>query len=155
MPLPVVIEAIARFFEKNETSGRRKVNPASAIAACGEGALEERKGLFVGAGEETAGDVTRSAARCLASRLRARRGAVADRVRALASLRSVPAIEEQLIELEREMFDSLDAADLQKEVESMLDTSKLDEKTRARTLEANLRRLIRERFGLPRLTLFG
>jgi len=34
------------------------------------------------------------------------------------------------------------------------DTSRLDEKTRARTEEANLRRLVREKFGLPRLTLF-
>jgi hypothetical protein len=33
-------------------------------------------------------------------------------------------------------------------------TSRIDEKTIARTLEANLRRLVRERFGLPRLTLF-
>ena len=30
----------------------------------------------------------------------------------------------------------------------------VDEKTRARTEEANLRRVIRERFELPRLTLF-
>ena len=38
---------------------------------------------------------------------------------------------------------------------SLGDTSKLDPKIRARTEEANLRRLIREKFGLPRLTLFG
>ena len=35
------------------------------------------------------------------------------------------------------------------------DTSKLDPKIRERTEEANLRRLVRERFDLPRLTLFG
>ena len=36
-----------------------------------------------------------------------------------------------------------------------LGDAKLDAKTRARTEAANLRRLVRDRFGLPRLTLFG
>jgi hypothetical protein len=46
--------------------------------------------------------------------------------------------------------------DLRREISASLgNTSRLDEKTRARTEEANLRRFIRERFDLPRLTLFG
>ncbi|HXH39697.1 MAG TPA: hypothetical protein VNN08_13795, partial [Thermoanaerobaculia bacterium] len=81
--------------------------------------------------------------------------------RALASERSVPRIEERLIDLERELVDAFIAAApaeiaaIRAEIAAALgDTSKLDEKTRARTEEANLRRLVREKFGLPRLTLF-
>jgi len=33
-------------------------------------------------------------------------------------------------------------------------TSRLDAATRARTEDANLRRIVRERFGVPRLSLF-
>jgi hypothetical protein len=47
------------------------------------------------------------------------------------------------------------AAMRQEIADSLGEASSLDEKTRARTEEANLRRLIRERFDLPRLTLFG
>src|SRR5439155_1109448 len=47
-----------------------------------------------------------------------------------------------------------DVATIRAEIAASLAGAKLDEKTRARTEEANLRRLVRERFGLPRLTLF-
>ena len=40
------------------------------------------------------------------------------------------------------------------EIATSLAGAKLDEKTRARTEEASLRRLVREQMGLPRLTLF-
>ena len=66
------------------------------------------------------------------------------------------------MEIERELIDALIAASPQ-EVDSIRreiavslgDASKLDPKIRARTEEANLRRRIRERFNLPRLTLFA
>jgi len=79
-------------------------------------------------------------------------------VRELASEKSVPRIEEKLMELERELLDTAiaaeDTAALRAEIAASLAGAKLDEKTRARTEEANLRRLVRERLGLPRLTLF-
>ena len=58
-----------------------------------------------------------------------------------------------------QLIDSLiasqDTAGLRREIAAALgDASKLDPKIRARTEEANLRRLVRERFNLPRLTLF-
>ncbi len=85
----------------------------------------------------------------------------APRVRVLASEKSVPKIEERLIDLERELVDAFIAADpasieaIRADIAVALgDTSKMDAKTRTRTEEANLRRLVREKFGLPRLTLF-
>ena len=59
------------------------------------------------------------------------------------------------MDIEREMIESLVTDDIRNELAATLDTTKLDAKIRARTEEANLRRLVRERFGLPRLTLFA
>src|SRR5712671_3603320 len=66
---------------------------------------------------------------------------------------SVPKIEERLIDLERELVDAFVAADpssieaIRADIAIALgDTSKLDPKTRSRTEEANLRRLVREKF---------
>jgi hypothetical protein len=85
----------------------------------------------------------------------------APRVRDLVREKSVPKIEERLLDLERELLDSAiaaapdDVAAIRSEITAALgDTSRIDEKTLARTREANLRRLVRERFGLPRLSLF-
>ena len=105
IPLPIVIEAIDTVFEKNETSGRRKV--ISSLSYCRHAVKElweERKDLYVGAGETTP---------------------------------------------ETAIAETLEALRLE------VDVSKLDPKIRARTEEANLRRRIREKFNLPRLTLFG
>ena len=76
----------------------------------------------------------------------------ASRVRALGSEKSVPAIEEKLIELEHELVVRL--LESAPEIRAEAAMPNLDEKVRARTEEANLRRLVRERFGVPRLTLF-
>ena len=158
IPLPIVIEAIDTVFEKNETSGRRKV--ISSLSYCRHAVKElwdERRDLFVGGEMLTPETSPATLLESLAQRLEATDVAkpFADRVRALAKQKSVPKIEEALIELEREMFGSIAGAELRREVTSALgDTSKLDEKTRARTEEANLRRIIRERYNLPRLTLF-
>ena len=70
----------------------------------------------------------------------------------------MPKIEQSLIEIEHELIDSigrgLPETFRDDVVASLGDTSKLDAKTRARTEEANLRRVVRAKFGIPRLTLF-
>lgn len=154
VPLPIVIEAIDSVFEKNETSGRKKT--ISSLSYCRHAVKElwhERKNLFVGGEEQTPETSPAVLLDQLAARLEE---PFASRVRALVSEKSVPRIEEKLIALESEMFATLATDDLRREAtEALGDTSKLDEKTRARTEEANLRRIIRERYALPRLTLFG
>ena len=160
VPLPVVIEAIDSVFEKNETSGRRKV--INSLSYCRHAIKElwnERKELQVGAGAETPEIAPETILDRLADALE-QWPAAARSVRALASERSVPKIEERLIEIEHDLIDSIlrslpDADSIRREVIASLgDTSKLDEKTRRRTEEANLRRVVRARFGIPRLTLF-
>jgi hypothetical protein len=160
VPLPIVIEAIDSVFEKNESSGRRKV--ISSLSYCRHAVKElwaARRELYVGGSEVTPEADPQSRLESLAQRIEGTD--FASRVRALASERSVPRIEQRLMEIERQLIESLIASapgeieHLRKEIAAALgDTSKLDPKIRARTEEANLRRLIRERFGLPRLTLF-
>ena len=164
VPLPVVIEAIDTVFEKNETSGRKKV--ISSLSYCRHSIKElwsDRQNLYVGAGEVTPEAGPEALLEALAVQLETSEVAApfAARVRALRSEKSVPKIEERLIDLERELVDAFIAADpasidaIRADIAVALgDTSKLDAKTRSRTEEANLRRLVREKFGLPRLTLF-
>lgn len=165
VPLPVVIEAIDSVFEKNETSGRRKV--ISSLAYCRHAVKElwdERRNLYVGGSEQTPESAPAAVLEELAKRLETSDAGrtFADRVRALVSEKSVPRIEQRLIDLEAELFQNVistatDAVAVMRAdiTASLANASSLDEKTRARTEEANLRRLIRERFDLPRLTLFG
>lgn len=167
VPLPVVIEAIDQVFEKNEASGRRKV--ISSLSYCRHAVKEiweDRRDLAAGgdaaAPEENATELLDA----LAKEIEAADGPAdvlretAAAVRALAAEKSVPRIEERLIELEHETIVRLLAASpaastIRDDVNRVIgDTSKLDEKTRARTEEANLRRIVRERFALPRMTLF-
>ena len=152
IPLPIVIEAIDSVFEKNETSGRRKV--ISSLSYCRHAVKElwdARRDLYVGGSDTTPEASPETRLEELATRLSE---PFASRVRELARERSVPRIEERLMEIEREMIDSLTTPSLRQEIAATLDTSKLDPKIRKRTEEANLRRLVRERFNLPRLTLF-
>jgi hypothetical protein len=158
IPLPIVIEAIDSVFEKNETSGRRKV--ISSLSYCRHAVKElwdARRDLYVGGSDTTPEASPETRLDELANRLEE---PFASRVRDLARERSVPRIEERLMEIERELIDTLIASQdvdaLRREITASLgDASKLDPKIRARTEEANLRRLVRERFNLPRLTLFG
>ncbi len=165
IPLPVVIEAIDSVFEKNESSGRRKV--ISSLSYCRHAVKElwhARRELYVGGSEVTPEADPQSRLEALAQQIEAGRGGAefASRVRALAAEQSVPRIEQRLMEIESELIKAM-VASAPQEVERMRkeiavslgDTSRLDPKIRARTEEANLRRLIRERFDLPRLTLFG
>ena len=163
IPLPIVIEAIDTVFEKNETSGRKKT--ISSLSYCRHAVKElwdERKELAVGDDATTPEASPAEALEALATELEASDVArfFAPRIRELERMKSVPKIESRLMELEHELIASIvdtliDRDTLRAEViRSLGDTSKLDEKTRARTEEANLRRVVRERFGLPRLTLF-
>ncbi|MBV9068029.1 MAG: hypothetical protein JO093_21585 [Acidobacteria bacterium] len=164
VPLPIVIEAIDTVFEKNEASGRKKV--ISSLSYCRHSIKElwqDRQNLYVGGGDVSPEAGPEALLDALASQLETSDVAApfAPRVRALASEKSVPKIEERLIDLERELVDAFIAADpasidtIRADIATALgDTSKMDAKTRTRTEEANLRRLVREKFGLPRLTLF-
>lgn len=168
IPLSVVLEAIDQVFQKNEESGRRKV--ISSLSYCRHAVKElweERRDLQSGAGdaapeenlpellEKLAADVESSSAppeevtRPLAAA-----------IRALASEKTVPRVEERLIEIEHDFIERVLAAlpaeereAIERPAASIADTA-LDEKTRRRTVEANLRRAVRDRFSLPRLTLF-
>jgi hypothetical protein len=160
IPLAVVIEAIDSVFEKNETSGRRKA--ISSLSYCRHAVKElwdARRDLYVGGSDVTPEASPEARLESLALRIEE---PFASRVRQLAREHSVPRIEERLMEIERDLIDALVASapdevdKLRRDIAASLgDTSKLDPKIRARTEEANLRRLIRERFDLPRLTLFG
>ena len=165
IPLPVVIEAIDTVFANNETSGRKKV--ISSLSYCRHAVKEiwdERRELYAGAHEVLPESDPLALLSILAAELEASPLAApfADRVRALASEKSVPAIEGKLLELEGELIDAVIAtspdglAEIRAHVAAALAGSKaMDEKTRARTEAANLRRLTREKFGLPRLSLFS
>ena len=157
IPLPVVIEAIDSVFEKNETSGRHKV--ISSLSYCRHAVKEmwsDRREMFVGGSETTPESNPTALLDALALELEATVAApFAPRVRDLAREKSVRKIEEALIELEREMIDSVIAAHDVSDVRAAIALpANVDEKTRARTEEANLRRLVRDKFGVPRLTLF-
>src|ERR1700688_1274938 len=96
VPLPVVIEAIDSVFAKNETSGRKKV--ISSLSSCRHAVKEiwnERRELYAGAHEVLPETDPLALLEALASELaQSPLGApFADRVRALASEKSVPAIE--------------------------------------------------------------
>lgn len=164
IPLPVVIEAIDTVFTNNETSGRRKV--ISSLSYCRHAVKEiwnDRRELYAGAHDVLPEADPLALLGALADSLAASPLAApfADRVRALAAEKSVPAIEAKLLDLEGELIDALIAAepegvaDIRAQVAAALaGSAAMDEKTRARTEAANLRRLARERFGLPRLSLF-
>lgn len=154
VPLPVVIEAIDSVFEK--AAERKKI--VNSIHYCKHAVKElwdERRELTVGEGSSTPEAAPSEALEGLAAQLPE---PFSSRVRELAIEQSVPRIEEKLIELERELIDTLLATLSEDERTTIRSAVTLppgvDEKTRARTEEANLRRAVRERFGLPRLTLF-
>jgi len=166
IPLAVVIEAIDSVFEKNEASGRRKI--ISSLSYCRHAVKEtwqDSQDLYAGSGESAPEENVGELLEALAAdfeRSEAPADVVTDlatKIRALASDRSVPKIEEGLIDIERELMDrileSMSEADRRRLVEPITAiVADLDDKTRQRTYEANLRRAVREKFTLPRLTLF-
>ena len=156
VPLAVVIEAIDQVFEKNEASGRRKV--INSLSYCRHAVKElwqDRKDLYAGSGDTAPEEKPLELIDALAADLERVSPEFAARVRSLGSEKSVPAIEEKLIDLEHELIVHLLAASSDADaIRAEAAMPGLDEKVRARTEEANLRRLVRERFSLPRLTLF-
>jgi hypothetical protein len=173
IPLAIIVEAIDQVFDKNESSGRRKT--ISSLRYCRHAVEElwsDRKDLYVGGHGETPEVTVEPMLSALAWQLEALAGpeavrdaalGIAREVRDLTHEKSVPKIEERLIALEHELVESILAALGEDEVAALCagiaatlgDTSRLDESTRRRTEEANLRRLVRQRVGLPRLSLFS
>ena len=148
IPLPVVIEAIDSVFDKQEAKGK-KVNSLSYCKHAVKELWDERRELAIG-GEGAVPEEDPSVR--LEELAAALPDAYATRVRALKG--SVPQIEEQLMIIEAELLEELlpQAPELRAEAEALV--AGADEKTRARSLEAHVRRLARERFGVPRLSLF-
>jgi hypothetical protein len=157
IPLAVVIEAIDSVFDKNEAQGtKRKINSLSYCRHAVKEIWTERRELQIGAQERAPEENVEAVLNALAALVAPVTEEFADRIRALVVEKSAPHIEEKLMELEEEMLDSLasssEAAELREEARRLVAGS--DEKTRARAESAHLRRLARERFALPRLTLF-
>jgi hypothetical protein len=155
IPLPVVIEAIDSVFDKNAAKGSRKT--ISSLSYCKHAVKElwqDRKELQIGAGESAPEENVGPLLDALAAAVEPVSPEFAARVKELVREKSVPRIEERLMELEEELLESLlpSAEELRAEAQAL--TAGSDEKTRARAEAAHLRRLVRERFGLPRLTLF-
>lgn len=152
IPLSVVIEAIDSVFDKQEAKGK-KVNGLGYCRHAVKEMWDERRELQVGGDTASPEEEVAPRLDALASAIEPVDATFAGRIRELASEKSVPRIEEKLIELEEELIELLvpRAPALRDEAKSLAVGA--DEKTRARAEAAHLRRLVREQFGLPRLTL--
>jgi hypothetical protein len=144
VPLPVVLEAIDAVFDKQETKGR-KINGLRYCRHAVKELWDERKELQIGAAEAAPEENPEPILEALAGAVPE---AFAARIRALVQFKTVPRIEEKLIELEEEMLSALATEELRAEARAM------SVGAGERTEQATLRRLVRETFGLPRLTLF-
>ncbi len=154
IPLPVVIEALDSVFDKAAERGKN----VSSLSYCKHAIKElwnERKELAIGSGatpEESPAALLDALAASFDMSEHAVVREFASRVRELASEKSVPRIEERLIELEEMLVAALVTPALRAEAAAL--AAGVDEKSRARTEEAHLRRLVREAYAIPRLTLF-
>lgn len=149
IPLPVVIEALDAVFDKQDAKGR-KVNGLSFCKHAVKEMWDERKALAIGAAEGVPEEDPSIGLNTLAAALETSDAAAfAPRVRELVSLRSLPKIEEALMALEEELIAALATEELREEASSLVAA----EKNRERAVEAHVRRLVRERYGLPRLTV--
>jgi hypothetical protein len=157
IPLPVVIEAIDTIFEK-AAERKKVVNSLSYCRHAVKELWEERKELLIGASETVPEAGSGETLARLAAAVAPLSESMADEIRGLEKEQSARAIEDRLIEIERRLIEQLASADLQSmraEVAEALAGMKLDDKTRTRTEEAMLLRIVREKFALPRLSLFG
>lgn len=174
VPLAVVIEAIDACFDKHSKAGRRRT--ISSLAYCRHAVKdlwEERKDLLVGSEGIVPELDPGSRLQVLADELE-RSGA--DQPSGLsevltggaASIRSIkpgsaPHIEEALMHLEQELIGQVLAAlddESRQSIDEELDRAlkgygDLESDVLRATREANLRRLLRARLGIPRLTLFA
>ena len=146
VPLPIVIEAIDTVFDRFDAEDR-KVNGLGFCRDAVKKLWRERRDLQVGTTESLPEEGAEAALNALADALETSAPAFAPRVRELARERSVPRIEENLIDLEHELANMFATDEIRAEAARASEGN-------ARAEEAHLRRLVRERFGLPRLTLF-
>jgi hypothetical protein len=173
IPLAVVIEAIDSCFLKRREGGRKRT--ISSLSYCRHAVQElwnDRRELYVGKGEQLpetepaeelvllAGDL-RVSAEGAASELASIFDTAATEVERAAKKGSVPMIEQELLDIEQRLLDTLYAAlpggaraELDQQLDQQLRGLQADEPTAKRTRAANLKRLLRSRFGIPRLTLF-
>lgn len=160
IPLPIVLEAIDACFERFDAQDK-KINGLSFVRHAVKELWKERRELQIGAQESTPEEnpepLLDALANALAESPHANIAAYAPRVRALIQHKTVPRIEEKLIELEEEMIETILAsspdADTMRANAAELSKS-VPAKTRARTEVANLRRIVRDAYGVPRLSLF-
>ena len=146
IPLPIIIEAIDTVFDRFEAEDR-KVNGLSFCKDAVKKLWRERRDLQIGASESVPEEGAEDQLLALADALESSAPSFAPRVRDLAREKSVPRIEEKLIDLEGELAAALATDEIRAEAARAAEGN-----TRAE--EAHLRRLVREKFGLPRLTLF-
>ncbi|HYR27915.1 MAG TPA: hypothetical protein VEU30_05585 [Thermoanaerobaculia bacterium] len=144
IPLPVVIEAIDSVFDKQDAKDK-KINGLRYVRHAVKELWNERKELQVGASESAPEEDPLPLLEALAEAVPAEFG---PRIRALISEKSVPRIEEKLMEVEEELLTALATEELREEARTM------SAGAGQRTEDATLRRLVREKFALPRLTLF-
>lgn len=174
IPLPIVLEAIDQCFDKREKAGRKRT--ISSLHYCRHAVKElweERQELLVGAGGEVPemdpasrireiADEIETSASTLDELLKRELQGTAERLRALPAGRSVPQLEDDLLQLEQELMERLIAAlpvEQREELERVVDADlkgyrSADEKVLQKTRRANLLRLLRRRLSLPRLSLF-
>lgn len=154
IPLPIVIEAIDYVFDKHDAK-QRKVNGLSFCKHAVKELWNERKELQVGSEGVTPEEAPAERLDALAVTLESTPAAAyAPRVRELAKEQSVPRIEDALMELETLLIEELllRAPHLREQATAL--AAGADEKSRARSTDAHLRRLVREEFNVPRLTIF-
>jgi hypothetical protein len=147
IPLPIIIEAIDMVFDRFDAE-QRKVNGLSFCKDAVRKLWKERRELQIGAAESVPEEGAEGALNALADAVEPVAPSFAPRIRELAREKSVPRIEEQLIDLEHELAASLATGAIRAEAARAAAGN-------ARAEEAHLRRLVREEFGLPRLTLFA
>lgn len=150
IPLPIVLEAIDSVFEKND--GKKTINGLHYLRHAVKDLWKERRNLQVGAHEDSPEADPGPLLSALADAVSAVDPEIAALVRALTG--SVPAIEEKLIELESLLVSRLVTDEIRADVARAIAAIPMDAKNRARTEEALLRRFVREKHGLPRLSLF-
>lgn len=176
VPLPVVLEAIDHCFDKQAERGRKRTISGLTYCRHAVDALwEERKNLAVGSNsalpeenpsarlDALAHAIEECAGTSVSSAVGDELNGLAAQVRALAGEKAVPRIETALMEIENASFDRLlqvlpveQKASLEAELGSLLSSVRnLDEASQRRTRDANLKRLLRQATGIPRLSLFG
>lgn len=174
IPLAVVIEAIDSSFDKSSKTGRRRT--ISSLTYCKHAVKdlwEERKDLLVGSEASLPELDPRGRLEVLAEQLQLSGSGQAAQLsevlsRAASTILSIrptsaPQIEEALMHLEQQMIaEVLSALDdeSRRSIDEELDRAlsgyeDLGSDVLNATREANLRRLLRARLAIPRLTLFA